>query len=92
MTLDPGGLLMWLIVGAVAGWLAGQFMSGSGFGLIGDIVVGLIGAVIGGYLFSTLAPGSSVGLLGSILVAFVGAIILLAVLRLVSGGGRRARL
>jgi uncharacterized membrane protein YeaQ/YmgE (transglycosylase-associated protein family) len=84
MNLEPGGILVWLIVGLVAGWAAGQFMKGSGFGLIGDIVVGIIGAFIGGALFGYLMPGASVGLIGSILVAFVGAIILLALLRAVS--------
>jgi uncharacterized membrane protein YeaQ/YmgE (transglycosylase-associated protein family) len=68
----------------IAGWAAGQFMKGSGFGLIGDIIVGIIGAFIGGILFGFLMPGAAVGLVGSILVAFVGAIILIAVLRAVS--------
>jgi uncharacterized membrane protein YeaQ/YmgE (transglycosylase-associated protein family) len=84
MVLAPGGLLIWLIVGAIAGWLAGHVMAGGGFGLIGDIVVGLIGAFIGGIVFGMLDPGSSAGLVGSILVAFVGAVILLAITRLVS--------
>ena len=84
MVLAPGGLLVWLIVGAIAGWLAGQVMAGGGFGVIGDIVVGLIGAFIGGIVFGMLAPGLSAGLVGSILVAFVGAVILLAVVRLIS--------
>jgi uncharacterized membrane protein YeaQ/YmgE (transglycosylase-associated protein family) len=92
MDLQPGGLLVWLIVGLIAGWAAGQFMKGSGFGLIGDIIVGIIGAFIGGTLFGFLMPGAAVGLLGSIVVAFVGAVILIAVLRAVSirrGFGRR---
>lgn len=85
MTFDPGGLLTWLLVGLIAGWLAGQFMKGSGYGIIGDIVVGIVGAFIGGLLFGYLQPGSSVGFVGSIVVAFVGAIILIAVLRTVAG-------
>src|SRR4051794_34935635 len=85
MDLQPGGLLVWLIVGLIAGWAAGQFMKGSGFGLIGDIIVGIIGAFIGGALFGFLMPGAAVGLLGSIVVAFVGAVILIALLRAVSG-------
>ncbi len=85
MALEPGGLIAWLVVGLIAGWLAGQFMRGGGFGIIGDIVVGIIGAFIGGLIFSLLLPGSSVGLIGSIIVAVIGAVILIAVLRLVTG-------
>src|SRR6476661_3422803 len=88
MDLQPGGLLIWLIVGLIAGWAAGQFMKGSGFGLIGDIIVGIIGAFIGGALFGFLMPGAAVGLLGSIVVAFVGAVILIVLLRAVSGHPR----
>ncbi len=84
MDLQPGGLLVWLVVGLIAGWAAGQFMKGSGFGLIGDIIVGIIGAFIGGALFGFLMPVAAVGLVGSILVAFVGAVILIAILRAVS--------
>jgi len=80
---------MWLIVGLIAGWLAGQFMKGGGYGLVGDIVVGIIGAFLGGLLFGVLMPGSSVGFVGSIVVAFVGAILLIAILRALSG--RRSR-
>ena len=85
MALEPGGLIAWLVVGLIAGWLAGQFMRGGGFGIIGDIVVGIIGAFIGGFVFSLLLPGSSVGLIGSIIVAVIGAVILIALLRLVTG-------
>jgi uncharacterized membrane protein YeaQ/YmgE (transglycosylase-associated protein family) len=88
MVLDPGGILAWLVVGLVAGWLAGKVSRGSGYGLIGDVVVGLIGALIGGFLAGLIFHGS-VGLLGSIIIAFIGAVILLAVLRAFSG--RRAR-
>ena len=90
MALDPGGLIAWLIVGAIAGWLAGMFMKGGGYGLIGDIVIGIIGAFIGGWLFGLLMPGTSAGLIGSIVVAFIGAVILIAILRAVSGGRSRA--
>jgi uncharacterized membrane protein YeaQ/YmgE (transglycosylase-associated protein family) len=85
MNLDPGGLIAWLVVGLIAGWLAGQFMRGGGYGLIGDIIVGIIGAFIGGFVFSLLLPGTSAGLIGSIIVAFIGACILIAILRAVSG-------
>jgi len=76
-------LLWFLLVGLVAGWLAGVLVKGGGFGVIGDIVVGVIGAVLGGWLFSIL--GASVGgeLVGSIIVATVGAVVLLAIVRLV---------
>jgi uncharacterized membrane protein YeaQ/YmgE (transglycosylase-associated protein family) len=85
MEMSPGGILAWLIVGLIAGWLAGQFMRGGGFGLIGDIVMGIIGAFIGGLLFAFLLPGSSVGLLGSIVVAFIGAVVLIALVRALPG-------
>ena len=85
MTLDPGGLLAWLLVGLIAAWLAGQFMKGGGNGIIGDIVVGIVGALVGGLLFGFFAPGSSVGLLGSIVVAFIGAVVLIALVRALPG-------
>ncbi len=85
MDLNPGGLLAWLIVGLVAGWLAGQFMKGGGYGLVGDIIVGIIGAFVGGFLFTILLPGSSVGLIGSIVVAFIGAVALIALIRALPG-------
>jgi uncharacterized membrane protein YeaQ/YmgE (transglycosylase-associated protein family) len=84
------GLLWFVVIGAVAGWLAGQFMRGHGFGLLGDIIVGVIGAFLGGYLWpSGLALGG--GLLGRLIVAFIGAVLLLFVIRLFSGrrAGRR---
>jgi uncharacterized membrane protein YeaQ/YmgE (transglycosylase-associated protein family) len=86
MSLDPGGLIAWLIVGLVAGWLAGQFMKGSGYGMVGDIIVGIVGAFIGGFLASLLGLSGSVGLIGSIVVALIGAIILIALLRMVTRG------
>ena len=74
----------WMIlVGMIAGWLAGQFMSGTGYGVIGDIIVGVLGALIGGILFqkTDIMPGS--GLIGSLIVATTGAIIFLYGLRMV---------
>jgi uncharacterized membrane protein YeaQ/YmgE (transglycosylase-associated protein family) len=85
MSLEPGGVIAWIVVGLIAGWLAGQFMKGGGYGLVGDIVVGIVGAFVGGLLFSFLLPGSSVGLLGSIVVAFIGAIALIALVRALPG-------
>jgi uncharacterized membrane protein YeaQ/YmgE (transglycosylase-associated protein family) len=76
-------LLWFLIVGLVAGWLAGVLVKGGGFGVVGDIVVGVIGALIGGWLFSTLGASAGGGLVGSIVVATIGAVLLLFVVRLV---------
>ncbi len=85
MSLDPGGLIAWLIVGLVAGWLAGRIMKGGGYGLIGDIVLGIIGAYFGGFIVTLLLPDSSVRFIGSIVVAVIGAIILIAVVRALKG-------
>jgi uncharacterized membrane protein YeaQ/YmgE (transglycosylase-associated protein family) len=86
-------LLTWLIVGLVAGVLASLVMGGTGYGIIGDIVIGIVGAFVGGWLFSALGVASPLGgLAGTILVAFVGAVVLLFVLRAIRGGARRRRL
>ena len=80
------GLLMFLLLGLIAGWLASVVMRGGGYGLIGDMVVGVVGAFIGGWLFSMLAGVDVTGFnLMSIFIAFVGACILIALLRLISG-------
>lgn len=76
-------LLIWLLVGAVAGWLAGVIVKGGGFGLLGDIVVGIIGAFIGGWLLPTLGVHLGGGLVSIIASATIGAVLLLLVLRLV---------
>jgi uncharacterized membrane protein YeaQ/YmgE (transglycosylase-associated protein family) len=88
VVLEPGGLLAWLVVGLIAGWLAGKVVEGRGLGCLTDIVVGVVGAFVGGFVFGLLGFGGGFGFWGSIFVAFVGAVILLAVLRLLSG--RRA--
>ena len=77
------GLLWFLLVGLVAGWLAGVLVKGGGFGLVGDLVVGVIGAFLGGWLFSMFGASAGGGLLGSILVATIGAIVLLVIVRFV---------
>jgi uncharacterized membrane protein YeaQ/YmgE (transglycosylase-associated protein family) len=85
------GVLSWIVVGLIAGWLASKVMRGGGSGLIGDIIVGIVGALIGGFLAATFLnmPNAVNGInITSILVAFVGAVILLAILRLVSGRRR----
>jgi uncharacterized membrane protein YeaQ/YmgE (transglycosylase-associated protein family) len=74
-------LLIWLIVGAVAGWLAGMIVKGGGFGLVGDIIVGIVGAVVGGWLLSRLGVSVGSGLVSVIATATIGAVALLAVLR-----------
>lgn len=81
--MDPQALIVWLIIGAVAGWLAGQIMSGGGFGLVGDIIVGIIGAFIAGWLFPYLGLHLGGGIIGDVIAAAIGAIILLFVARLV---------
>jgi uncharacterized membrane protein YeaQ/YmgE (transglycosylase-associated protein family) len=72
-----------ILIGLVAGWLAGQLVKGGGFGVVGDIVVGVVGALIGGFLFRTLGVSSGAGLIGAIVVATIGAVVLILVLRLV---------
>jgi uncharacterized membrane protein YeaQ/YmgE (transglycosylase-associated protein family) len=80
-------LLVILFVGLIAGWLAGQIVRGTGFGLIGDLVVGIVGAFIGGWLLPRLGIQLGVGLIAAIFDATIGAILLLLVVRLVRGGG-----
>ena len=83
-------IITWLIVGLVAGVLASVVMGGTGYGIIGDIIIGIIGAFVGGWLFRTLGVSSPFGGLGgTIFVAFIGAVVLLFVLRLIRGGARR---
>lgn len=77
------GLLIILVVGAIAGWLAGQIMRGTGFGLIWNIVIGLVGALIGGWLLPRLGIVIGGGILGAIINATIGAVILLAIVGLV---------
>ena len=81
--MDTHGIIVWLIIGAIAGWLAGALVKGGGFGLIGDIVVGVVGAFIGGWLAGKLGIMIGGGLVSSIITATVGAVILLFVLRLI---------
>jgi uncharacterized membrane protein YeaQ/YmgE (transglycosylase-associated protein family) len=75
--------LWFIVVGLVAGWLAGTLVRGGGFGVAGDIAVGIIGAFLGGFLFRTFGVSAGGGLLGSIIVATIGAIVLVVLLRLV---------
>ncbi len=80
--MEPQGIIIWLVIGAIAGWLAGQVVKGGGFGLVGDIIVGIIGSVLGGWLFGTYVVGTG-GILGAIIASTIGAIILLFIVRLV---------
>jgi uncharacterized membrane protein YeaQ/YmgE (transglycosylase-associated protein family) len=86
MYLSNQSLLVIIVVGIVAGWLAGKVMEGGGFGLIGDLVVGLIGAFIGDWLLPQLGIHFGVGIIALIVNAFIGAVVLLLILRLISGG------
>jgi uncharacterized membrane protein YeaQ/YmgE (transglycosylase-associated protein family) len=83
--MEGTGLIMFLVIGAVAGWIAGKLMRGGGFGLVGNIVVGVIGAFIGGYLFGALGVAAG-GLVGSLVMATVGALVLLFVVSLFKRG------
>jgi uncharacterized membrane protein YeaQ/YmgE (transglycosylase-associated protein family) len=87
VNLSNQSLLVILVVGIVAGWLAGRVTRGGGYGLIGDLVVGLIGAFIGDWLLPQLGIHLGVGMVALIINAFIGAVVLLLILRLVSGGG-----
>ena len=83
-----GAIIAWIIVGAIAGWLASLVVRGTGLGLGGDIVVGIIGGLIGGFILSLLLPGSfgvSGINIGSIIVAFIGAVVLLLIVRFFTG-------
>jgi uncharacterized membrane protein YeaQ/YmgE (transglycosylase-associated protein family) len=76
-------LLWFLVVGVLAGWIAGKLVKGGGFGLVGDLVVGVIGALLGGWLFSAFGASTGGGLIGSIVVATVGAIVFLVIVRVI---------
>jgi len=76
-------ILGFLIIGLIAGWLAGKIMSGGGYGLVGDLVVGVVGAFIGGFLFDSMGVAQGRGVIGSLIVAVIGAVILLFIVRLI---------
>ncbi len=82
------GLLIIIVVGVIAGWLAGQIVRGTGYGLINDLVIGVIGAFIGGWLLPQLGIHLGAGVIAAIVNATIGAVLLLVILRLVRGGGR----
>ena len=74
------GLISWIVVGLIAGWLAGKVMKGGGYGVLMDIVLGILGGIVGGWVFGILGLHAG-GLVGSIVVAFVGAVILVWIVR-----------
>jgi uncharacterized membrane protein YeaQ/YmgE (transglycosylase-associated protein family) len=76
-------LIWYVLIGLVAGWLAGQVMKGSGFGTLGDIIVGMFGAVLGGVIFDILGLSAGGSRLGSLIIATIGAVVFLFVLRLI---------
>jgi uncharacterized membrane protein YeaQ/YmgE (transglycosylase-associated protein family) len=78
----------WIVIGIAAGWLAGQVMKGSGYGLLGDLIIGAIGGYIGGWLFGKLGIAAGSGPVGAIITATIGAILLIVVLRALRGGRR----
>jgi uncharacterized membrane protein YeaQ/YmgE (transglycosylase-associated protein family) len=71
-----------IIVGLIAGWLAGQVMKGGGYGVLMDIVLGLLGGIIGGWVFGALGIWPAAGIIGSVIVSFVGAVILVGLTRM----------
>jgi uncharacterized membrane protein YeaQ/YmgE (transglycosylase-associated protein family) len=81
------GFFAWIVIGLLAGWIAGHITRGRGFGCVVDIILGLIGAVIGGWVFTRLGI-SALGFFGSLAAATVGAVLLVAVARLFAGGSR----
>lgn len=88
MHLSAESLLVILLIGAVAGWLAGQIIQGTGFGLLGDIVIGIVGAFIASWLFPQLGFHLGAGIGAQIIAATIGALLLLVVMRLVRRRGR----
>jgi len=73
-------LLWWIIIGIVAGWLTGKIMKGSGYGVLGDLVLGIVGAIVGGWVAGLLGIGSY-GLIGTLLIAVLGAVLVVALVR-----------
>ena len=90
MHMSSESLLIILLVGLVAGWLAGQIVQGTGFGIVGDLVIGIIGAFIGSWLLPRLGIHLGVGIVAAIVNATIGALILLLIIKLVRGGGEVA--
>ena len=90
MSGNGSDFLWFILIGLVAGWLAGVLVKGGGFGVLGDIVVGIVGALLGGWLFSVMGVSTGGGLGWAILVATVGAVVLIVILRLIRRTGSAA--
>ena len=91
MYISGEGLLVLLVVGLVAGWLAGELVAGGGFGLIGDIAIGIVGALIGTWMLPRLGIHIGSGIVSAIIVATIGAVVILLILGLLRGGVRFSR-
>jgi uncharacterized membrane protein YeaQ/YmgE (transglycosylase-associated protein family) len=76
-------LVVWIVVGAVAGWLAGVIVRGFGFGLVGNLVIGILGAILGGWLFGVIGFSFTSGIINTIITATIGAVVLLLIVRVV---------
>lgn len=87
MHMSGESLLIILLVGVIAGWLAGQIVQGTGFGLVGDLIIGIVGAFIGSWLLPQLDIHLGAGLVAAIVNATIGAVVLLVIIKLVRGGG-----
>ena len=81
MALEPGGIIAWIVVGLIAGWLTGKVVRGGGSGVFRDIILGIVGAFIGGFVMSLFGVQGQAGFMSSTMIAFVGAVILVAVVR-----------
>jgi uncharacterized membrane protein YeaQ/YmgE (transglycosylase-associated protein family) len=88
MTMSGESILVIIVVGLIAGWLAGHIVKGTGYGLVADICIGIVGALIGNWLLPRLGLHLGTGLVSAIIAATIGAVILLVILRLVYRGGR----
>jgi uncharacterized membrane protein YeaQ/YmgE (transglycosylase-associated protein family) len=88
MVLSNEGILVILFVGLIAGWLAGKIVRGTGFGIIGDILVGIAGALVASLIFPKLGIHIGTGIVSEIIYSAIGAIVLLLIVRLVRTGGR----
>ena len=89
MHMSNESLLIILGVGLIAGWLAGQIVQGTGFGIVGDLIIGIVGAFIGSWVFPQLGIHLGSGIIAAVINATIGALILLLIIRLVRGGGGR---
>jgi len=78
-------LLWWIIVGLIAGWATGKIMKGTGYGVIGDLILGIVGAVVGGYVAGALGISPAGGMIYTILIAIVGAVLIVFLFRLITG-------